>query len=86
MQIASMMLQEIEADRDEEGNKTSIGLPNLASVKVPQVTLPPSNVARVGASRRSPFGTTETITDIEELALKQVDEMPDDRERWFAEQ
>ena len=52
MQIASMMLQEIEADRDEEGNKTSISLPNLASVKVPQVTLPPSNVLSGCASRR----------------------------------
>ncbi len=78
MQIASMMLQEIEADRDEEGNKTSISLPNLASVKVPQVTLPPSNVARVGVQVDGrPFGTTETITDIKELALKQVEaEMP----------
>ncbi len=78
MQIASMMLNQMETGVDENGNKKTIALPNLASVKVPAVTVPVSNVARVGVEVDGrPIGTTETITDIQELAVNQLEaEMP----------
>lgn len=78
MQIASMILQETQAEYDEEGNKKTISLPNLATVKVPQVSLPPSNVARIGVEVDGrPVGATATITDIEQLATRQIEaEMP----------
>ncbi len=78
MQIASVILQEMEAEYDDEGNKKTISLPNLATVKVPEVKLPPSNVARIGVEVDGrPVGATETLTDIEQLATRQLEaEMP----------
>ncbi|MGB1926781.1 MAG: hypothetical protein ACPHL6_09630, partial [Rubripirellula sp.] len=78
MQIASVMLQHLEAEKNEDGEEQPLHLPNLASVKVPKVTLPPSNIASVGVEVDGrPVGVTETITNIEQLAIKQVEaEMP----------
>ena len=60
---------------DEDGNPV---LPNVASVKVPRVTLPPSNVATISVGINSnTLGVTETITDVAQLAATQVQiEMP----------
>lgn len=78
MQIASVMLQSLETEENEDGEPETLHLPNLASVKVPRVTLPLSNVACVGVEVDGrPVGVTETITDIEQLAIKQLEaEMP----------
>lgn len=78
MQIASVMLQQIEAEKNQDGEKETLSLPNLASVKVPTVTSPQCHIARVGVEVDGrPVGVTETITDIKQLAISQLEaEMP----------
>ena len=73
LRIASTLL----ANRDDDGKKKVV-LPNVASVKVPKVILPPSRVATVGAViDGTPFGTTQTLTDVATLAANHVSaEMP----------
>ena len=53
-------------------------LPNIASVKVPEVFIPASPIARLGIAVNGKIaGTTETVTDIGELAIRQnTAEMP----------
>lgn len=81
MQIASTMFNALNnQEKDEHGRSTRDvpTLPNIASVKVPQVTLPNSPVAAVGVSIDGQlYGATQTLTDIGDLAQKQADaEMP----------
>ncbi|NNE01448.1 MAG: hypothetical protein HKN47_29395, partial [Pirellulaceae bacterium] len=54
------------------------GLPNIASVKVPKVVLPPSDVVALGARVDGiAAGTTATLTDVGQLAANQISaEMP----------
>ncbi len=53
-------------------------LPNIASVKVPMVVIPPSDIAAVGVRTGGQLlGATQTLTDVAELATRQVEaEMP----------
>ena len=53
-------------------------LPNIASVKIPEVIIPDSPVAHVGIMvNGTPAGRTETLTDVGELAIRQnTAEMP----------
>lgn len=53
-------------------------LPNIASVKVPEVVIPESPVASVGIIvNGEPIGRTETLTNVAELAIRQNQaEMP----------
>ena len=53
-------------------------LPNIASVKVPEVVIPESPVASVGVMvNGEPIGRTETLTNVAELAIRQNQaEMP----------
>ncbi len=81
MQIASLMLNSAESESiDENGNPTQdrLILPNLAPVKVPEILMTESNVARIGVTVDGrPVGATETLTDVETLARTQLDaEMP----------
>ena len=73
LQIASTALRAENADEDEKPT-----LPNVASVKVPAVLVPPSRVAAVDVSIDGRlFGTTQILTDVSDLAAKQVAaEMP----------
>ncbi|KAA5545596.1 hypothetical protein FYK55_06925 [Roseiconus nitratireducens] len=76
MQIASMMLRAHE--NHEQGDDDELVLPNIASVKVPAVQVPPSRLAVIGVSSGSePLGVTQTLTDLGQLACRQVEaEMP----------
>ena len=47
-------------------------LPNIATVKIPEVIIPDSPVAHVGIMvNGTPAGRTETLTDVGELAIRQ---------------
>ena len=66
---------------DNGNNRTSEdvpALPNIASVKVPEVVIPDSPVANVGLLvDGKPMGKTETLTNVAELAMRQNQaEMP----------
>jgi hypothetical protein len=65
----------IQADQNEGEAPT---LPNIASVKIPAVVIPPSRVAAVDVRVDGQlYGTTQTLTDVGELAANQVAaEMP----------
>lgn len=73
LKIASLALQK---QRNDERNE--IAIPNIASVKIPTVIVPPSRVASVDVSVEGKlFGTTQTLTDVGELAANQLAaEMP----------
>ena len=80
MQIASMIVN-TETNNVETGNNDQPGLPalpNLASVKVPRVIVPPSAITAIGVGVDGHFdGATQTITDVGGLAIKQNEaEMP----------
>jgi hypothetical protein len=74
--IASSVLN-AETNQGEQG-ETDIVLPNIASVKVPQVVVPPSDVAAIGVRIDGTlYGATQTLTDVGQLAVQQVQaEMP----------
>ncbi|MGI9473669.1 MAG: hypothetical protein ACR2NZ_19155 [Rubripirellula sp.] len=80
--IASSVLNaETNEETDQDGNTERVDgpvLPNIASVKVPEVIIPPSNVAAVGVRVNGELhGATQTLTDVGELAVNQVQaEMP----------
>ncbi len=79
--IASGMLASQQHDQTGKSSRRSGSapvLPNIAAVKVPQVVIPPSRAAAVDARvDGAPLGVTETLTDVGELAQRQVDlEMP----------
>ena len=65
-----------EADQSDPEDVPA--LPNIASVKVPEVVIPASPVASVGILvNGKPIGRTETLTNVAELAIRQNEaEMP----------
>lgn len=64
--------------REEREPEDVPALPNIASVKVPEVVIPESPVASVGVMvNGEPIGRTETLTNVAELAIRQNQaEMP----------
>ncbi len=78
--IASSVLN-AETNAKETPDGKRVGgpvLPNIASVKVPMVVIPNSPVAAIGIRMGGQLlGATQTITDVGELATRQVEsEMP----------
>ena len=67
-----------EDNTDEDEDNDVPALPNIASVKVPEVFIPQSPVASVGIMvDGTPVGKTETLTNVAELAIRQnAAEMP----------
>lgn len=77
LSIASAVLN-AETNKKEDGRVDGPALPNIASVKVPSVMIPPSSIAALGARINGVlFGATQTLTDVGELAARQAEaEMP----------
>lgn len=76
LSIASVVLN---AETNQgDGRESDIVLPNIASVKVPRVVIPPMAVAALGVRINGDlYGATQTLTDVGQLAARQVDaEMP----------
>ncbi len=77
LQIASVVLN--AATNEQEGEERNVPtLPNIASVDVPQVVVPPSEVAALGVRVGGElYGATQTLTHVGDLARAQVEaEMP----------
>ncbi len=77
LSIASAVLN-AETNKDDNGHVGGPVLPNIASVKVPHVVIPPSNIEALGVRVDGVlFGATQTLTDVGRLASNQADaEMP----------
>ncbi len=77
LSIASSVLN-AETNKDESGRVGGPVLPNIASVKVPDVVIPPSPIEAVGVRVGGVlYGATQTVTDVGRLAHNQVNaEMP----------
>lgn len=78
--IASSVLN-AETNREDsaDGRRTDGPvLPNIASVKVPEVVVPASQIAAIGVRiEGNLYGATQTLTDVGELAIHQLSsEMP----------
>lgn len=70
---------EAKENRTDQSDPEEVpALPNIASVKVPEVVIPESPVASVGIFvNGEPIGRTETLTNVAELAIRQNQaEMP----------
>ena len=67
-----------QTDDETEPQVDGLALPNIAAVKVPKVFIPYTDVAAVGVRiNGSLHGATQTLTDVGELATRQVEaEMP----------
>ncbi len=80
LSIASAVLNaETNEEQTEDGKQVGGPvLPNIASVKIPEVVIPPSGVAAIGVRVGGVlYGATQTLTDVGELASQQVSaEMP----------
>ena len=80
LSIASSVLNaETNEEETEDGKKVGGPvLPNIASVKIPEVVVPPSDVAAIGVRvGGNLYGATQTLTDVGELASRQIAaEMP----------
>jgi len=76
LSIASSILN-AETNQGSKG-KPDFVLPNIASVKVPHVVIPPPSIVAVGVRIDGRLrGATQTLTDVGELARRQVEaEMP----------
>ena len=76
LSIASSVLN-AETNRSDGETKGPV-LPNIASVKIPAVALPPSEIAAVGVHVNGQlYGASQTLTDVYQLALDQTRaEMP----------
>ncbi|MGB7346138.1 MAG: hypothetical protein WBD20_18110 [Pirellulaceae bacterium] len=75
LQIASQVLNATQSSKD----KSKVpALPNIASVKVPRLVLPPSSISTLATVvDGQPVGTTVTLTDVSQLAANQMSaEMP----------
>jgi hypothetical protein len=77
LSIASAVLN-AETNKQDDGRVDGTVLPNIASVKIPEVVLPPCELAAIGAQIDGNwFGATQTLTDVGELAGRQTEaEMP----------
>ncbi|MEM1069031.1 MAG: hypothetical protein AAGI63_09060 [Planctomycetota bacterium] len=77
LSIASAVLnREINTDEKKIGKREDegIALPNIASVKIPQVVLPESDIAALGVVVEGTLrGATQTLTDVGELAITQLE-------------
>ena len=82
LQIASAVLNvetnQKDEDIGEQRNGRAIALGNIASVKVPQVVIPPSEIAALGVRVDGQYyAATQTLTDVGRLAQEQANaEMP----------
>jgi hypothetical protein len=81
LSIASAVLSAETNEEESEDGKKRVGgpvLPNIASVKVPEVVLPPGDVSAIGVRVGGTlYGATQTLTDVGELASNQLAaEMP----------
>jgi hypothetical protein len=79
LSIASAVLNSKSNKRKKNGREVDgLALPNIASVKIPQVAFPQDNIAAVGVAVSGQLrGATQTLTDVGELAIQQVQaEMP----------
>lgn len=87
LSIASAALNTVDETDDEDGDSddhddgdenSSLGLPNIASVRVPRVVIPPSEIAALSVQVDGRlFGATQTLTDAAQLAVAQNEaEMP----------
>ena len=78
--IASAAFQsQNNKDSDGKGHQANtLSLPNIASVKVPQVVIPTSSLAAIGVRVEGVlYGATQTLTDVGDLARRQNEaEMP----------
>lgn len=75
LSIASSVLNaETNEEPTEHGQRVGGPvLPNIAAVKIPEVVLPPSDVAAIGVRvDETLYGATQTLTDVGELASQQV--------------
>ena len=73
--MASAIIQSEKASKEDDKD---IALPTIASVKVPKVIVPRSDIAAVGVTVDGTlYGATQTLTDTAELAVRQNEvEMP----------
>ncbi|TWU59744.1 hypothetical protein Poly51_00160 [Rubripirellula tenax] len=80
LSIASSVLNAETNEKDTPEGKRVDGpvLPNIASVKIPTVVIPPSPVAAIAVRTGGQLlGATQTLTDVGELATRQNEaEMP----------
>jgi hypothetical protein len=73
LSIASAVLN-AETNQQPDGQVDGPVLPNIASVKIPEVVLPPSRIAAVGVRvEQTLLGATQTLTDVNELAVRQTE-------------
>jgi hypothetical protein len=74
LSLASAVIN-AEANRTESSDRDrDLVLPNVASVKVPQVVVPTCRTAAVGVRvNGSLYGATQTLTDVGDLAVNQLD-------------
>jgi hypothetical protein len=77
LSIASQAMASLSNSNDEKETKVP-DLPNIASVKVPRLVLPPSNVMSLSTVvDGQSVGNTQTLTDVAQLAANQMSaEMP----------
>ncbi|MEM9589602.1 MAG: hypothetical protein AAGA03_20130, partial [Planctomycetota bacterium] len=79
LSIASSILNAETNDSDDDEKDESVPvLPNIASVKVPTVSIPPQTIQAIGVLVDGQlFGQTQTLTDVTDLAVGQLNsEMP----------
>ena len=74
LSIASAILNSKTNQKTNGGRKRDgLALPNIASVKIPEVAVPNDNLAALGVVLEGQLrGATQTLTDIGELATLQV--------------
>ena len=75
LSIASSVLNaKTNQQRTKDGRQVDgPALPNIASVKIPEVMLPPSEIAAIGVRVDGTlYGATQTLTDVGELAVNQL--------------
>ncbi len=78
LQIASAILNAETNEEEDDDDGDVPALPNIASVKVPEVSIPATDIGALGVSVDGALvGATQTLTDVGELAIKQTEsEMP----------
>ncbi|MDG2223228.1 MAG: hypothetical protein P8L85_17735, partial [Rubripirellula sp.] len=74
LSIASAILNAKANQTDNDGQKKDgLAIPNIATVKVPQIALPPDSIAAIGVVVEGKLrGATQTLTDVSELAGNQL--------------
>ncbi|MGB0599290.1 MAG: hypothetical protein ACPGLY_21610 [Rubripirellula sp.] len=74
LSIASAILNAKANKTDKNGQEEDgLAIPNIATVKVPQIALPPDSIAAIGVVVEGKLrGATQTLTDVAELAGRQL--------------